>query len=106
LLSQLKSKGRRIAGYGAAAKACTFLNYANIGVDTLEYLADLNPHKHGKLMPGVRIPIVPAARLLEDPPDFALLLPWNLQEEVLQQQSEYRKKGGRFIIPLPDLTVV
>lgn len=105
LLCDLKSKGSRIVGYGAAAKACTLLNYCGIGTETLDYLADLNPHKHGKYMPGVRIPIVPAERLLEDQPDFALLLPWNLREEILAQQNDFQLNGGKFIIPLPNVQV-
>lgn len=106
LLWDLKSKGHSIAGYGAAAKACTLLNYCGIDAGTLSYLADRNPHKHGKLMPGVRLPIVPAERLAEDQPDFALLLSWNLREEILHQQSDYRDRGGKFILPLPELSIV
>jgi SAM-dependent methyltransferase len=106
LLNALISSGNRIVGYGAAAKACTLLNYCGIDTEILAYLADLNPNKHGKLMPGVRIPIVPAERLTIDRPDYVLLLAWNLREEILGQQAKYRKQGGQIILPLPELDVV
>jgi SAM-dependent methyltransferase len=106
LMQDLKSRGQRLAGYGAAAKACTLLNYCRIGTETLDYLVDLNPHKHGKFMPGIRIPIVPVERLNRDHPDYTLLLAWNLREEILEQEFSYRSRGGRFIVPLPQLSIV
>jgi len=105
-LSGLKHEGECIAGYGAAAKACTLLNYCGIGKEILDFIVDRNPHKHGLYMPGVRIPIAHPDRLLERKPDYVLLLPWNLAHEILLQQREYRSRGGKFIIPLPQLRVV
>ena len=106
LLAELKQSGRRIAAYGAAAKGATLLNYIGIGRETLEFVADRNPHKQGRYLPGVHVPVVAPGRLLEAMPDYVLLLSWNLAEEIMAQQAEYRRRGGRFIIPLPAPTVV
>ena len=105
-LEDLKSQGKRIVGYGAAAKACTLLNYAGVGTGLIDYIVDRNVHKHGRYMPGVRLPIADPSRLIEDQPDYVLLLPWNLADEILAQQVEYRQQGGKFIIPLPKLEIV
>jgi hypothetical protein len=106
LLAELRANGQRIAAYGAAAKGTTLLNYCGIDYRTIEFVADRNPHKHGKLMPGVRIPIVGPESLLATRPDYVLLLTWNFADEILAQQAEFRNAGGRFIIPIPDLRVV
>jgi SAM-dependent methyltransferase len=100
-LRALKAEGRRLAGYGANAKATILLNYFGIGPDLLDFVADASPHKIGRLIPGVQIPIVSPARLLEDQPDVVLLLVWNLADEILRQQAEYRRRGGRFLRPVP-----
>lgn len=105
-LRGLHDEGRRIAAYGAAAKGTVLLNYAGLGGDLLEFVADRSPHKQGRFVPGVRIPILPPEQLLERRPDYVLLLVWNIAPEVLRQQTEYRNRGGKFIIPIPNLEVV
>jgi SAM-dependent methyltransferase len=105
-LRDLKSQGKRIAAYGAAAKASTLLNYNGIGRETLDFVADRSTYKYGRFMPGSRIPIHPPERLLETQPDYVLLLAWNLADEVIAQQAEYRRRGGKFIIPLPTVRIV
>lgn len=106
LLGTLKQAGHRIAAYGAAAKGATLLNCFGIDTRLLDFVVDRSTHKQGRSMPGARLPIVDPARLLEDQPDYVLLLAWNFADEVLAQQAEYRARGGRFIIPIPDVRVV
>jgi len=106
LLKDLKSSGKSIAGYGAAAKGCTMINYVGINEDIIDFIADKNHHKQGLYMSGTRIPVVDPAQILEEMPDYVLIFPWNVSEEILNQQSEYRKKGGKFIIPIPEPTIV
>jgi SAM-dependent methyltransferase len=106
LLGGLKRDGARLAGYGAAAKGTILLNSTGIGRDVLEFVADRNVHKQGRYMPGVRLPIVPPERILEEQPDYLLILPWNFKEEIMAQQAEYRRRGGRFIVPVPEPVVL
>ena len=105
-LRRLKREGKRIAAYGAAAKGSTLLNYAAIDQEVLDFVVDRSPYKQGRFMPGVKIPIYPPDRLLQDRPDYVVLLAWNFASEILSQQHEYRRAGGRFVIPLPELAVV
>jgi SAM-dependent methyltransferase len=106
LLADLKRSGKTLAAYGAAAKGSTLLNYAGIGCETLDFVADRSPHKQGRYMPGVHVPIVAPERLVEARPDYCLLLTWNFAEEIMAQQAEYRRGGGRFIIPVPSPRIV
>ncbi len=101
LLNELKAKGHRVAAYGAAAKGATLMNSTGIGTDLVEYVVDRNAHKHGKLMPGCRLPIRSVDALADDRPDDLLLLAWNFTEEIIDQQGDYLAQGGRFIVPVP-----
>jgi SAM-dependent methyltransferase len=106
LLASLKGQGKSIAAYGAAAKGSTLLNYFGIGRETLDFVADRSTYKQGRFMPGVKVPIVPPERLLSARPDYTLLLTWNFADEILAQQAEYRRGGGKFIVPVPDCKIV
>ena len=106
LLHNLRSGGARVAGYGAAAKGNTLLNYCGIGTDLLDYVADKNPLKQGVYTPGMHLPVVEAARLAEDRPDYTLILAWNMADEIMAEQQAYRDAGGRFIVPIPDPALV
>ncbi len=106
MLDDLKGQGKSIAAYGAAAKGSTMINYVGIGTDYLDFVADKNIHKQGRYMPGQHIPIVAAEKIAEAQPDFVLLLPWNLESEILAQEQAFRDKGGKFIIPVPDPHIV
>lgn len=105
-LLQAKADGKRVVGYGAAAKGNTLLNYAGVKPDLLAWVADANPHKQGKYLPGSRIPIVSPAQIDLEKPDYVLVLPWNLLHEVSQQLTQVRQWGGRFVIAVPELTVL
>ena len=106
LLKKLKCENKRIAAYGASAKGSTLLNYFGVGRETLDFVADRSTVKQGRYTPGTHLPIVPPEKLLEEQPDYVLLLTWNFADEILKQQDEYRKRGGRFIVPIPFLQVV
>jgi C-methyltransferase C-terminal domain len=102
LLESLKADGKRIAGYGVAAKGAILLNSAGIGEHVLDYAVDRNVQKQGKYLPGVHLLIYGTSKLLEPPtPDYVLLLAWNLKDEIMLQQQEFSRRGGSFIIPIP-----
>ena len=101
LLDQLKAEGKRIAAYGASAKGSTLLNFCGIGPETLDFVVDRSTAKQGKLTPGTGLRIYAPDKLLEEMPDYTLLLTWNFADEILRQQAEYRARGGRFIVPVP-----
>ena len=106
LLRKLKAAGKRIAVYGASAKGSTLLNYCGIGNETLDYVVDRSTVKQGLYTPGTHLQIHPPEKLLADMPDYVLLLTWNFAGEILEQQAEYRRRGGRFIIPIPSVKVM
>jgi SAM-dependent methyltransferase len=105
-LAALKADGKSIAAYGASAKGSTLLNTFGIGSETLDFIVDRSTHKQGRYSPGTHLPILAPEALLESSPDYVLLLTWNFAEEILEQQAEYRARGGRFIVPIPDVRTV
>jgi len=105
-LHELKSTGNRLAAYGASAKGSTLLNYCRIGRETLDFVADRSTVKQGLYTPGTHLLVRPPEALLEDRPDYVLLLTWNFADEILEQQEEYRTRGGKFIIPVPEPALV
>ncbi len=100
-----KRAGKRVAGYGAPAKGNTLLNYCGIGPELLEYTVDLSPHKQTHYLPGVRIPVYSPERIFETRPDFVLILPWNLRDEIAEQMRDIRRWNGRFAVPVPKLEI-
>jgi hypothetical protein len=102
-LHDLKARGQRLAAYGAAAKGATLLNYAGVGTEVLDFVADRSTVKQGQLMPGVHLPIRPPGALLAHQPDAVVLLTWNFAEEIVAQQAAYTQAGGRFIVPVPEV---
>jgi C-methyltransferase C-terminal domain len=102
LVAGLRSDGRTVAAYGAAAKGAMMLNHAGLGTDLVDFVVDRNPHKQGKLMPGTHQPVRSPDALLSERPDYVLLLAWNFKDEIVAQQSEFLDGGGRFIVPVPE----
>jgi SAM-dependent methyltransferase len=106
LLARLQKENKRVAAYGASAKGSTLLNFYGLGRKDIEFVVDRSTYKQGRLSPGTHIPILPPEQLIEQRPDYTLLLTWNFAEEILKQQQEYRNQGGKFIIPIPKVTVI
>lgn len=105
-LKDLRDQGKRVVGYGAPAKGNTLLGFLEIGPSLIEYIADKSALKQGRFCPGVHIPVVPPDQLLKDQPDYVVLLAWNFVDEILSQQSEYVKRGGKFIVPVPAVKIL
>jgi SAM-dependent methyltransferase len=105
-LRKLKAQGKRIVGYGAPAKGNTLLSFLGLGPDLVEYIADRSSLKQGRYTPGTHIPVMSPDRLLADQPDYVLLLAWNFADEVMAQQAEYQRRGGCFILPVPEVRIV
>jgi SAM-dependent methyltransferase len=106
MLIAFAQNGRRVAGYGAPAKGNTLLGFLDIRPELLPYIVDISPLKQGLFTPGTHIPVVAPERLLADQPDYVLLLAWNFVDEIIEQQAEYRRRGGRFMVPVPEVRVL
>lgn len=104
-LIEAKNAGRRVVGYGAPGKGNTLLNYCGIRTDFLDFTVDRSPHKHGKFLPGTHIPIFAPDKLWEVRPDYVLILPWNLKTEIMEQLAGIREWGGKFVVPIPEVTI-
>ncbi|HDS01579.1 MAG TPA: SAM-dependent methyltransferase, partial [candidate division Zixibacteria bacterium] len=100
-----KNEEKNVAGYGAAAKGNTLLNYCGIREDFLDYVVDRSPHKQGKYLPGSHIPVFSPQHISETRPDYLLILPWNLREEIMEQMRYIREWGGKFVVPIPEVQV-
>jgi SAM-dependent methyltransferase len=105
-LVEAREAGKRVAGYGAAAKGNTLLNYCGVRGDLLDYVVDRSPHKQGHFLPGTRIPVLAPEHVSETRPDYLLILPWNLRDEIVAQMAHIRAWGGRFVVPVPRLEVL
>jgi len=104
-LIQAKRSGKKIAGYGAPGKGNTLLNYCAIRSDFLDYTVDRNPCKHGRFLPGTHVPIFSPERIRETRPDYLLILPWNLKDEIIKQNAFIREWGGKFVVPIPEVQI-
>jgi hypothetical protein len=104
-LIKIKREGKSIAGYGAPGKGNTLLNYCGIRTDFLDYTVDRNPYKQGKFTPGTHIPIYSPDKIEETKPDYVLILPWNLKDEIIAQMAFIREWGGQFIVPIPEVVI-
>lgn len=105
-LIQAKNEGKSVVGYGAPAKGNTLLNYCGVRTDFIDYTVDRSPHKQGLFLPGTHIPIYSPDRIAETKPDYLLILPWNLQTEIVEQMAHIRDWGGKFVVPIPQLEIV
>jgi SAM-dependent methyltransferase len=105
-LIAVKRDGKTVVGYGAPGKGNTLLNYCGIRTDFLDFTVDRNPYKQGKFLPGTHIPIHHPDRILEVRPDYVLILPWNFKDEIVRQMAYIREWGGRFVVPIPEVTVL
>jgi hypothetical protein len=101
----IKREDKSIVGYGAPGKGNTLLNYCGVGRDFIDYTVDRNPYKQGQFTPGMHIPICSPDRIYETRPDYLLILPWNLKDEIMKQMADIRQWGGRFIVPIPEAKI-
>jgi SAM-dependent methyltransferase len=106
LLIAAKAQGKRVCGYGAPGKGNTLLNYCGIGPDFLDFTVDRNPYKHGRFTPGMHVPIHPVEAIEEARPDYILILPWNLKQEIIEQMAHVGRWGAKFIVPIPEAAIV
>ena len=104
-LIRSRREGKRVVGYGAPAKGNTLLNYCGVGPELLEYTVDLSPHKQGHFLPGTHLPIYGPDKIVQDRPDYVLILPWNLRHEISTQMAVIRSWGGQFVVPIPALEI-
>jgi hypothetical protein len=104
-LLQAAKQGKKVAGYGAPGKSATLLHYCGIGKDLIEYTVDRSPYKQGRFLPGNHIPIHHPDRIRETKPDYVVILPWNLKDEIIQQLQFIRQWGGCFVVPIPKVAV-
>ena len=104
-LIEAKREGKTVAGYGAPGKGNTLLNYCGIRTDFIDYTVDRNPYKQGKFLPGTHIPIFHPDKIRETRPDYLFILPWNFKDEIMQQMAGIREWGGKFVVPIPEVTV-
>lgn len=105
-LISARESGKRVVGYGAPAKGNTLLNYCGVGTDLLDYTVDMAPSKQGTLLPGTRIPVYAPDRILETRPDYVLILPWNIKDEIMAGMSAVRDWGGQFLVPIPEVQLL
>ena len=105
-LIEAKDEGKSICGYGAPGKGNTLLNYCGIGTDFLDFTVDRNPYKHGRFTPGMHIPILPVEAIDSAKPDYVLILPWNIKDEIVRQMRHIGDWGGKFIVPIPEVAVI
>jgi len=105
-LIKARRAGKLVAGYGAPAKGNTLLNYCGVGPELLAFTVDRSPHKQGRFLPGSQIPVFSPERILQVRPDYVLILPWNLRDEIVGQMQAVREWGGRFVLPIPRVRVV
>ncbi len=105
-LEEARTRGKTVVGYGAPAKGNTLLNFCGIGPDLMQYTVDRSPHKQGQLLPGTHIPVHAPRQIDDTRPDYVLILPWNLREEIVEQMCHIREWGGRFVVPIPALELI
>ena len=104
-LTKAKREGKQVVGYGAPGKGNTLLNYCGVRTDFIDYTVDRNPYKHNKFLPGTHIPVLPTEQIERTKPDYIVIMPWNLKEEISEQLAYTRAWGAKLVVPIPELTV-